>query len=144
MDIRSARVTGTARLRRRSSIPRVVRARGGVRESERHARERAIATLARIGLEQTANDMVVDPPSGQRKLIGRARTLMNDGPLLLLDEPMAEVEGAAYETMQRVVRDEAEAEAGRAVCVVEHNVSLIRCCSTNHRPGLHRSPCATS
>jgi ABC-type branched-subunit amino acid transport system ATPase component len=37
---------------------------------------------------------------------------------------MAGVEGAAYETMQRVVRQ--EAEAGRAVCVVEHNVSFIK------------------
>ena len=77
-----------------------------------------------MGLEQTASSLVVDLPFGQQKLIGLARTLMNDGDLLLLDEPMAGVEGAAYETMQRVVRQ--EAEAGRAVCVVEHNVSFIR------------------
>ena len=49
---------------------------------------------------------------------------MNDGEALLLDEPMAGVEGQAYETMKQVVRD--EAAAGRAVCVVEHNVSFIR------------------
>ena len=66
--------------------------------------------------------MVIDLPFGQQKLIGLARTLMNDGGCLLLDEPMAGVEGAAYETMQRVVRQ--EAAAGRAVCVVEHNVSF--------------------
>ena len=53
-----------------------------------------MATLARMGLEQTANEMVVDLPFGQQKLIGLARTLMNDGPVLLLDEPMAGVEGA--------------------------------------------------
>jgi branched-chain amino acid transport system ATP-binding protein len=34
------------------------------------------------------------------------------------------VEGSNYETMQRVVHD--EAAAGRAVCVVEHNVSFIK------------------
>ena len=49
---------------------------------------------------------------------------MNDGRCLLLDEPMAGVEGSNYETMQRIVRD--EAAAGRAVCVVEHNVSFIK------------------
>jgi ABC-type branched-subunit amino acid transport system ATPase component len=87
-------------------------------------RERAMGILGRMGLESTANSMVVDLPFGQQKLIGLARTLMNDGPLLLLDEPMAGVEGAAYETMQRVVRQ--EAASGRAVCVVEHNVSFIR------------------
>lgn len=86
--------------------------------------ERAMGILARMGLEQTAGSLVVDLPYGQQKLIGLARTLMNDGDLLLLDEPMAGVEGAAYETMQRVVRQ--ESEAGRAVCVVEHNVSFIR------------------
>jgi ABC-type branched-subunit amino acid transport system ATPase component len=106
------------------SILRVAFARGSVREAERLTRERAMTTLARMGLEHTANDMVVDLPFGQQKLIGLARTLMNDGPVLLLDEPMAGVEGAAYETMQRVVRE--EAASGRAVCVVEHNVSFIR------------------
>ncbi len=49
---------------------------------------------------------------------------MNDGRCLLLDEPMAGVEGSNYEIMQRVVRD--EAAAGRAVCVVEHNVSFLK------------------
>jgi ABC-type branched-subunit amino acid transport system ATPase component len=106
------------------SILRVAFARGTVRDAERLAHERAMTTLARMGLEHTANDMVVDLPFGQQKLIGLARTLMNDGPVLLLDEPMAGVEGAAYETMQRVVRE--EAASGRAICVVEHNVSFIR------------------
>jgi branched-chain amino acid transport system ATP-binding protein len=106
------------------SILRVAFTRRAVRNAEQHALERAMAILARMGLERTANGMVVDLPFGQQKLVGLARTLMNDGPLLLLDEPMAGVEGAAYETMQRVVRE--EAEAGRAVCVVEHNVSFIR------------------
>jgi ABC-type branched-subunit amino acid transport system ATPase component len=63
-------------------------------------------------------------PFGQQKLVGLARTLMNDGEVLLLDEPMAGVEGQVYETIKQVVRD--EAAAGRAVCVVEHNVSFIR------------------
>jgi ABC-type branched-subunit amino acid transport system ATPase component len=106
------------------SIVRVVFARGTVREAERLARDRAMTILARMGMEQAAQRMVISLPFGQQKLIGLARTLMNDGPLLLLDEPMAGVEGAAYETMQRVVRE--EAASGRAVCVVEHNVSFIR------------------
>lgn len=106
------------------SILRVAFARGAVREAEQLARDRAMTILARMGLERSAQRMVVALPFGQQKLIGLARTLMNDGPLLLLDEPMAGVEGAAYETMQRVVRE--EAASGRAVCVVEHNVSFIR------------------
>jgi branched-chain amino acid transport system ATP-binding protein len=95
-----------------------------VRRAETAARTRAMRVLERIGLAHTANTIVVDLPFGQQKLIGLARALMNDGRCLLLDEPMAGVEGSNYETMQRVVRD--EAAAGRAICVVEHNVSFIR------------------
>jgi len=106
------------------SFLKVAFARSASRAAERQARDRAIGILGRMELEQTASMMVIDLPFGQQKLIGLARALMNDGPLLLLDEPMAGVEGAAYETMRRVVRQ--EADSGRGVCVVEHNVSFIR------------------
>jgi ABC-type branched-subunit amino acid transport system ATPase component len=86
--------------------------------------ERARAILERIGLPGAADKLPGELPFGQQKLVGLARTLMNDGEVLLLDEPMAGVEGQAYATMKQVVRD--EAAAGRAVCVVEHNVSFIR------------------
>ena len=95
-----------------------------VHRAEAAARDRAMHVLDRMGLTNTAGTIVVDLPFGQQKLIGLARALMNDGPCLLLDEPMAGVEGSNYETMQRIVRD--EAAAGRAVCVVEHNVSFIK------------------
>ena len=49
---------------------------------------------------------------------------MNDARCLLLDEPMAGVEGQSYITMQKIVRD--VAASGVAVCVVEHNVAFIR------------------
>jgi ABC-type branched-subunit amino acid transport system ATPase component len=95
-----------------------------VRQAEAGSRQRAMEVLGRMGLVHTANSVVVDLPFGQQKLIGLARALMNDGGCLLLDEPMAGVEGRNYDTMQRIVRD--EAAAGRAVCVVEHNVDFIK------------------
>jgi len=97
---------------------------GSVHRAETAARERAMDVLDRMGLSRSADTIVVDLPFGQQKLIGLARALMNDGRCLLLDEPMAGVEGSNYETMQRIVRD--EAAAGRAVCVIEHNVSFIK------------------
>ena len=106
------------------SIFRVVLRPGLVRDAEAASRERAVGILKRMDLSAAADAMVTDLPFGHQKLVGLARTLMNDGALLLLDEPMAGVEGAAYETMQRVVRE--EAARGRAVCVVEHNVSFIK------------------
>jgi ABC-type branched-subunit amino acid transport system ATPase component len=90
----------------------------------RNSTPRAERILERIGLASARDKMPGELPFGQQKLVGLARTLMNDGEVLLLDEPMAGVEGQVYETIKQVVRD--EANAGRAVCVVEHNVSFIR------------------
>jgi len=87
-------------------------------------RERAMVILGRMKLEAIAHANVNDITFGQQKLVGLARALMNDGDCLLLDEPMAGVEGVAYDTMKTIVRE--EAAAGRAVCVVEHNVSFIK------------------
>lgn len=86
--------------------------------------ERAMTILGRMRLEAIAHANVNDITFGQQKLVGLARALMNDGDCLLLDEPMAGVEGPAYDTMKTIVRE--EAAAGRAVCVVEHNVSFIK------------------
>ena len=68
--------------------------------------------------------LVADLPYGRQKLVGVARALMSDAKCLLLDEPMAGVEGQSYATMQRVVRD--VADSGIAVGVVEHNVAFVR------------------
>lgn len=95
-----------------------------VREADADACERALMILERMNLAHLADGAVVDLPYGQQKLVGLARALMNDGPCLLLDEPMAGVEGLAYDTMKTVVRE--EARSGRAVCVVEHNISFIK------------------
>lgn len=90
----------------------------------REAKERATHVLERVRLADTAEKIPTNLPFGQQKLIGLARALMNEGDCLLLDEPMAGVEGVAYETMKNIVRE--EAEKGRGLCVVEHNISFIR------------------
>ncbi|HYG41983.1 MAG TPA: ATP-binding cassette domain-containing protein [Bordetella sp.] len=106
------------------SLWRLVTAGAAIRRAEQQARERAMRILQRMKLSSLADANVNDITFGQQKLVGLARALMSQGPLLLLDEPMAGVEGMAYETMREIVRE--EAASGRAVCVVEHNVSFIR------------------
>ncbi len=86
--------------------------------------DRAFELLEQVGLPDAWDKPVGDLPHGQQKLVGLARALMNDGDCLLLDEPMAGVEGQAYDTMQGVVRE--AAAGGKAVCVVEHNISFIK------------------
>ena len=87
-------------------------------------RDRAMAQLAKVHMTEAAHRLPTELSYGKQKLISLARALMNDGNCLLLDEPMAGVEGPAYESIKRVVRN--EARAGRAICVVEHNISFIK------------------
>jgi len=98
--------------------------RGRLREHDRIARDKATDILGRMGLANVADSLVSDLPYGQQKLVGVARALMGEAKCLLLDEPMAGVEGASYAAMQRVVRE--VADRGVAVCVVEHNVAFVR------------------
>ena len=97
---------------------------GAVKRADQANREKAMAVLEHIRLADLAQSPATDLTFGQQKLAGVARALMNDARCLLLDEPMAGVEGQTYKTMQTVVRD--VAESGVAVCVVEHNVAFIR------------------
>jgi branched-chain amino acid transport system ATP-binding protein len=98
--------------------------RPGYSEWHRAIRDRAYAQLEKVRMADAANRMPAELSYGKQKLISIARALMNDGNCLLLDEPMAGVEGPAYDAIKSVVRD--EAEAGRAICVVEHNISFVR------------------
>jgi branched-chain amino acid transport system ATP-binding protein len=97
---------------------------GKVREAERAARARAELLLSRVGLLRRANSLSTRLSYGQQKLVGLARALMNNGQCLLLDEPMAGVEGRVHETMKSIIRQ--EADSGKTVCIVEHNVGFIR------------------
>jgi len=97
---------------------------GRVAARECAARDKACAMLERTGLQDIARSPVQDISFGQQKLVGVARALMNDAKCLLLDEPMAGVEGQAYALIQKAVRE--VAESGVAICVVEHNVAFIR------------------
>lgn len=93
-------------------------------QAETRAAAQALLLLERVGLANRANAMVTALSYGQQKLVGLARALMNDGRCLLLDEPMAGVEGRTVDAMKSVIRG--EARAGKAICIVEHNIGFIR------------------
>ena len=96
----------------------------GTADARQQIHERALAQLAKVRMLDAADRFPSELSYGKQKLISIARALMNDGNCLLLDEPMAGVEGPAYDAIKGLVRD--EAAAGRAICVVEHNISFVR------------------
>jgi branched-chain amino acid transport system ATP-binding protein len=88
------------------------------------AQRRAERLLDRAGLLPRSNALATRLSYGQQKLVGLARALMNEGRCLLLDEPMAGVEGRTHDTMQSIIRE--QAAEGKAICIVEHNVRFVR------------------
>jgi branched-chain amino acid transport system ATP-binding protein len=87
-------------------------------------RERALTLLGRVKLDGKAGVLATELSYGQQKLVALTRSLMNGGRCLLLDEPMAGVEGRTYEIMADAIRT--EAADGTAICLVEHNVGFVR------------------
>jgi branched-chain amino acid transport system ATP-binding protein len=98
------------------SLLRSLLQRGIARRMEAEAEQHAMALLERVRLSHKAHDLASDLSYGQQKLLGIARALMSEGACLLLDEPMAAVEGRTYAIMRQVIEE--EAQRGQAICLV--------------------------
>lgn len=89
----------------------------------RYEEERALALLARVGLEHLKDEPARKLSFGQQKLLEFAAILMSDPELVLLDEPA----GGVNPTMIRFIMDLIRSlhEAGVTFLVVEHNMSVV-------------------
>ena len=92
----------------------------GYRRLGRRERDAARAALARVGLAAVADETFGALSGGQRQRVLLARALVQDAPVLLLDEPLSGVDGASAAGIERVfgeLRDE-----GRTLLVATHDV----------------------
>ncbi|MCX2969230.1 MULTISPECIES: ABC transporter ATP-binding protein [Streptomyces] len=94
-----------------------------VREQRAH-RERARAFAGLTGLGALFDTPVGLLSYGDRKRVELARALCLEPRLLLLDEPVAGMNGAERERMAGVVRT-VRAELGLSVLLVEHDMGLV-------------------
>ena len=84
-------------------------------------RDRAAALLDRVGLADRADDKVETYSRGMRQRLHLARGLMNDPPVLFLDEPSTGMDPVAARELRVVVR-ELRAE-GRTVFLTTHDMA---------------------
>ena len=106
------------------------------RRVARRDREAARAALARVGLEEVADETFGALSGGQRQRVLLARALVQDSPVLLLDEPLSGVDGASAARIEAVfaaLRDE-----GRTLLVATHDVHQAR--ALGRRPVPARKP----
>jgi branched-chain amino acid transport system ATP-binding protein len=93
-----------------------------VRREEREARERAMALLAFVGLQDKAAQRSSDLPFGWQRLLEIARALAAQPRLLLLDEPAAGLNAVETQLLGELIR-QIQAQ-GTTVLLVEHDMSL--------------------
>ncbi len=90
---------------------------------ERDARERALALLRRVGMEERAGENAGHLSYGEQRRVEIARALGSEPRVLLLDEPTAGMNPAEVKSVAELIRD--LARSGHSVLLVEHNVPLV-------------------
>ena len=82
--------------------------------------------LERVGLAGRWRTSFGDLSGGQQQRVLFARALMQDGDLLLLDEPFTGVDQASEERLLGVIEE--EVGRGRAVLIAIHDLEQARTC----------------
>jgi putative hydroxymethylpyrimidine transport system ATP-binding protein len=81
-------------------------------------RERAAALLQEVGIDAQANQLPATLSGGQRQRVALARTLMEDRPLVLMDEPFSSLDAITRTRLQALA---ATLLQGRTVLLVTHD-----------------------
>jgi ABC-type Mn2+/Zn2+ transport system ATPase subunit len=90
------------------------------RSERRHAQE----ALERVGLADRAGEPFGALSGGQRQRVLIARALVQDAPVLLLDEPFSGVDRVSEERITAVLRE--LRDDGRALLIATHDVEQAR------------------
>ncbi len=94
------------------------------RPTARSERRRALSALDRVGLADLADDRFGELSGGQRQRVLVARALVQDAPLLLLDEPFTGVDRPSAELLERLFAE--LAAEGRGLLIASHDVDQVR------------------
>jgi putative ABC transport system ATP-binding protein len=81
--------------------------------------ERALEVLTRLGLKDRTDHKPTELSGGQRQRVAIARSLANDPPVLLADEPTGNLDESTGEEVMEIFR-ELRSE-GRSIIMVTHN-----------------------
>jgi ABC-type Mn2+/Zn2+ transport system ATPase subunit len=94
------------------------------RRPGRREREQARAALDRVGLADRADRTFGALSGGQRQRVLIARALVQDAPVVLLDEPFTGLDERSAAALERLLAD--LAAEGRAVLIATHDVEQAR------------------
>lgn len=87
--------------------------------------ERARTLLTEIGLSERMDHMPSELSGGEQQRVAIARSLMNDGRLILADEPTGELDTHNSEVIVQLLKD-LVTRKNKTIVMVTHNDSLTR------------------
>jgi lipoprotein-releasing system ATP-binding protein len=93
------------------------------RLSDREMRERGRDLLGALGLEDHAHKRPDQLSGGQRQRVAVARSLANDPPVILADEPTGSLDSKSSEQVFQILRDLVD-QRGKTVVAVTHDLDL--------------------
>lgn len=88
---------------------------------------RARSLLQKVGLSEQINQSVNRLSGGQMQRVAIARALMNKPPIILADEPTANLDHATADTVLKVLRDLSQSEKVTAI-IATHDPHVIDYC----------------
>ncbi|MCC5992355.1 MAG: metal ABC transporter ATP-binding protein [Rhodobacteraceae bacterium] len=97
---------------------------GWLRRPGRRERARAIDALAEVGMQDYASRQISQLSGGQQQRVFIARALVQDAPILILDEPMAGVDATTEDVIMTLLKR--QRDAGKTVIVVHHDLTTLR------------------
>ncbi|WP_201280743.1 ABC transporter ATP-binding protein [Paenibacillus lutrae] len=88
----------------------------------RERRERALYLLNKVGIAEQADKLPADLSGGQQQRAAIARSLANDPPILVADEPTGNLDSQATDSVMEFFED--LAQEGKTVVMVTHERDL--------------------
>jgi manganese/zinc/iron transport system ATP- binding protein len=96
---------------------------GWVRRAGRGERGRALAALAKVGMQEFAGRQISQLSGGQQQRVFLARALVQDAQVYFMDEPFQGVDARTERAIVALLRD--LRAAGRTVVVVHHDLQTV-------------------
>ncbi len=86
--------------------------------------KRAMQLLEMVGLEDYAHDLPAEVAGGQQQSAAIARSLANDPPIIIADEPTGNLDSRSADDVFKIFSD--LAEQGKTIIMVTHDSSLAK------------------
>lgn len=103
------------------------------RTGKKEGRERVKKVLARMGLEELADQTAATLSGGQKQRVALARTLLRDRAVLLLDEPFSALDDETRRAIRALVGELTRSEGWHTILVSHHEDDIAALAARRYR-----------